>query len=111
MRADLAARRLAQRVLQAFGQRFDGRLGDVVGGVAGGHGDALLAPGVDDRRRAALVDHRLGEGLDAVDHAAEIDGEHAVPALRVLMGLGAAGDAGVVHEEIDAAEPARRPGP
>src|SRR5215468_1098828 len=47
-------------------------LGDVVGGVARRAGDPLLGAGVDDRGGRFLVDHRLGEGVDAVDDAPEI---------------------------------------
>src|SRR5207253_11025039 len=48
MRADPAARYVAQFVLQRLRLRFHAGLRDVVGGIAGRRRDALLGAGVDD---------------------------------------------------------------
>ena len=83
MGADPAPGRVAQLVLQAFGQHLDAGLGDIVGRVARRTGDALLGARIDDRARRALGDHRGGKGVDAVDHAPEIDAQYPFP-----IGLG-----------------------
>ena len=69
----------AQTVGEAFGQRFHPGLADVVGGVAGRLRDALFGAGVDDEGRGLAFDHARDEGLDAVDHAHQVDAEHLVP--------------------------------
>src|SRR5260221_7113657 len=101
---DLAVRGIAQGVGEALGEDFDPGFGDVVGGVARRRGDALLGPGVDDRRGSALVDHRLGEGLDAVQHPEQIGLDPPPPAVGVLEGMAGAAHAGVVHQDGDVAK-------
>src|ERR1700730_5364768 len=84
VRSDLATLDVAQRMREALGQHLHPGLRDVVGGVAWRAGNPLLGAGVYDRARRLLVDHRLGEGVDAVDDAPEIDPEHALPALVMV---------------------------
>src|SRR6266404_3830221 len=86
MRSDPATLDVAQRMRETLGQDLHPGLGNVVGGVA---------------RRA---DHRLREGMDAVDDAPEIDRKHALPALVMVEGASTGRGAGVVHQHVDRAE-------
>ena len=89
---------------EALGQHLHSGLRDVVGGIARRASDPLLGARVDDRARRLLVDHRLGESMDAVNDAPEVDREHALPALIVVKGAAAGRGAGVVHQHVDSAE-------
>jgi hypothetical protein len=67
-------------------------------------GNPLLGARVDDRARRLLVDHRLGEGVNAVDDAPKVDREHSLPAIVVVEGAAAGRGAGVVHQHVDRTE-------
>ena len=54
--------------------------------------------------RPAALDHVRGEYLRAVDHAPEIDREQALPVLQRTEHLCARRDAGIVHQDVGAAE-------
>src|SRR5438876_8022257 len=82
MRADPAAFRVAQLVLQRLGKCLHAGLGDVVGGLARRRGDALLGSGIDDEAGPAALDHMRRKYLRAMDHAPKIDREHALPVLQ-----------------------------
>ena len=58
---------------------------------------------------AALSRHRLAR---AIEHPVQVDGDAAVPIFRpdVLDLRGRPGDAGIVHEHVEAAEVARHVG-
>jgi hypothetical protein len=104
MGGDAAALDGAQLVRRRLGQHFHPGLADVVGGVARRRGDALLGAGVDDGGVGALRDHGRREGLHAVDHAPEIDGEQPLPALVLLPRPAATAEARIVHEQRHFAE-------
>ncbi len=110
MRRQLAAVGVAQLVLQRLGERLHAGLGDVVGGIARRRGDALLGAGVDDQPRPAALDHVGHEGLGAVDHAPQVDAEDALPIVRGSEHRAAGLDAGIVHQDVGAAEPFRDAG-
>ena len=85
-------------------QRDHGRLGDVVRRHArrrqqsGGGGDVQDVP-------AALRAQARREDVAAVDHAPQVDAHDPAPVVeRHLADAAADGDAGVVDDEIDAAE-------
>jgi hypothetical protein len=67
-------------------------------------GDPLFRASVYDSRRGLLVDHRLGEDLQAVDHAPEVDPENPQPAVVAIERAATTADAGVVHQNSDLAE-------
>ena len=105
MGADPAAFRVAQFMLQRFGKGLHARLRDIVGGIAGRGGDALLRAGVDDQAGASAFDHARREHLRAVDDPPEIDAENALPVLQGAEHLAARLNAGIVHQDVRAAEP------
>ncbi len=57
--------------------------------------------------RPAALDHVGREGLRAVDHAPQIDTKDALPIVRGPEHRTAGLDAGIVHQDIGAAEPLR----
>jgi hypothetical protein len=89
MGGDALACLLAQRVRQAFDERFHRRFADIVSGIAWRPGDVLLGAGVDHDPWLSAVDHRGDEGMDAVDHAHQVDPDHAIPDLGAGERVGA----------------------
>ena len=79
----LAARDVAQFVLQRFGENLHARLRQVVGRIARRRRDALLRSGVDDHRRSPAGDHAGRERLAAVNDAPQVDVDDAPPRLPV----------------------------
>ena len=104
VRADLAAGRIPQLVLQRFGESLHAGLRHIVGGIAGRRGDALLGARVDDEARPPAFDHMRRKHLRTVDDTPQIDGEDALPILRRTEHLAARLDAGIVHQDVGAAE-------
>src|SRR5437016_11388951 len=104
MRSDLAAGRVAQFVLQRFAERLHAGLGDIISGIAGRRGDALFGAGVDDEAGPSVLDHARRKHLRAIDDAPEIDAENSLPALMRAEHLAARLDAGIVQEDVGAAE-------
>src|SRR5581483_5353240 len=104
---DVVAPQLLRRHL---GQRDDGALAGGVGGVGGARIAAAADRGhVDDAPAAAvlfvLLDHFAGGALQAEEHALGVDPVDAVPIrLGQIHDVGIAGDAGVVDEDVEAAE-------
>jgi hypothetical protein len=90
---------------EALGEPHHGPLGR---GVRGAHREAEASGDrrqVDDAAAARFLDERHGLAR-AVEHSVEIDRDRAVPVLRadVLDLGGRAGDAGVVHEHVEAVQ-------
>ena len=52
-----------------------------------------------------MRDHAGAEDARAVDDAAEIDGHHALPVFQRAEKRAAGLDPGIVHEDVDLAEP------
>ena len=78
------------------------------GGVAG-HGDAALEReqrgDVDDLAAVAAVDHLAARGAAEAEHARQVDGDRFVPERVAVLGRRLApDDAGVVDDDVDAAE-------
>ena len=104
VRADPAAGRIPQLMLQRFGESFYAGLRHIVGGIAGRRGDALLGACVDDEAHPPAFDHMRRKHLRTVDDTPQIDGEDALPILRRTEHLAARLDAGIVHQDVGAAE-------
>src|SRR5262245_33116531 len=83
---------------QAFGERLHRRLADVVSGVAWRLRNPLLGPGVDHDAGPPAVDHRWDEGMDTVEHAHQVDPDHAIPDVGAGERVGATCNGSVVHE-------------
>src|SRR5690606_28173665 len=81
-------------------------LGGAVGAGMRHAGFRGLGGDVDDAPATALGDHRLRSVLGAQERAAQVDPEHRVPFLDIHVhdGLHQVADAGVVDEDVDAAE-------
>src|ERR1035437_2604284 len=105
MRAQPLPRCGPQLVLQRFRKSFHARLRHIVGGIAGRGRDALLRAGVDDEAGSAALDHARRENLRTVNHAPEVHAENALPVLQRAEHLAARLYAGIVHQDIGAAEP------
>src|SRR5690606_8812284 len=70
----------------------------------GERGDARVRRDVEDEPALLRLEDRR-EDVATVDHAHQVDAQDPVPVLeRDLADLAGHGDAGVVHEEVDAAE-------
>ena len=93
-------------VREALRERDDGVLRDAVD--PGARDEAGHRGGVHDVAFLALRDHLRHEAADAVDDAHQVDAHHPAPlverALPRRLAGAAAGDAGVVAEDVDGAE-------
>src|SRR5216684_496328 len=104
VRADPAAGRVSQLVLQRLGEGFDACLGNIIRGVARWRRDALLRAGIDDEAWAPTLDHAGCKDLRPVNHAPEVHADNAPPVLQRPEHLAARLDAGIVHQDVGAAE-------
>src|SRR5215813_12017794 len=95
---------VAEAVRQTLGQHFHASLAYIVSRITGRTGDPLLRSGVDDGAMRSLSEHARGEDLHAVDHAPQIDLQHAAPAIDMVPWTTAGRSAGVVHQDCDFAE-------
>jgi hypothetical protein len=93
---------------QALSERGDARLGRRVGGHAARAGASGDRRDVDDLA-GALLDHHAPGGLAAEEDAGEVRPHHGVPLRsREPVERGANPVAGIVDQEVDAAELAHR---
>jgi hypothetical protein len=83
---------------------FTPALETIVGRVSRRRGDALLGAGVDDQTGFAVGQHMRPEGAGAVDDAHHVDAEDRIPIGVGAEDRGFRTDAGIVHQQMDAAE-------
>ncbi len=104
--ADLGALR-PQLQRQGLAEGHDAELGDRIAAGAGPHPEAAHRGGVDHVAPVRIGLQHRQEGLDAMDHALEVDAEDPVPVGRGHVGdLGAGADPGVVADHVHGPEPA-----
>src|SRR5258707_3473988 len=82
MRADPAAGRVSQLVLQRLGEGFDACLRNIIRGVARWRRDALLRARIDDETGAPALDHARCKDLRPVNPAPEVHADNAPPVLQ-----------------------------
>jgi len=93
---------------QRFTERVDGCFRGAVRRAAGKGVLAGQAADIDDPATAAPL-HVRNRGVAAVEHAAHVGIDDVVPRRHVHVGdVAEDADAGVVHENVESAEAARR---